>query len=292
MLMMYYTSIKIQILMWSYWTVSTGWRMEEAAQAHTWGWIKMSDHGHRPYPSSYRPEIDVSELLSDALINRYQQLIGMLWWSIKLGRIDIQTEVSCLSQHLCAPREGHFDSAYKICRYLQKNIGRNPCRISFGPLIKYDDENIFNEPLDKEEWIDFYPDVFEAMSRDMLEPLGNPVVVWAWVDASHAVNLANRRSHSGILIYTNNVLILSYSKWQNTVESSNFGSELVELRIATDMIEAFRCKLRCFGIPIDSPDIVLCDDKSVVTNSSVSALVLNKRHNATWYHQVSEAQAA
>ena len=122
--------------------------------------------------------------------------------------------------------------------------------------------------------------------------MGNPVIIRAWVDANHAGNLANRRSHSGILIYVNNALIMSYSKRQNTVESSSFGSELVALRIATDMIEALRYKLRCFGIPIDGPATVLCDNKSVVTNSSVPASVLNKRHNAICYHRVREAQAA
>ena len=85
---------------------------------------------------------------------------------------------------------------------------------------------------------------------------------------------------------------MSYSKRQNTVESSSFGSELVALRIATDMVEALRYKLRCFGIPIDGPATVLCDNKSVVMNSSVPASVLNKRHNAICYHRVREAQAA
>ena len=74
------------------------------------------------------------------------------------------------------------------------------------------------------------------MPRNILEPLGNPVLVRAWVDANHAGNLENRRSHSGILIYINNVLVLSFSKRQNTVENNSFGSELVALRIATDMI--------------------------------------------------------
>ena len=73
--------------------------------------LKSFGDGHRPYTSAYRPEIDVSELLNDAMISRYQQLIGILSWSIKLGRIDIQTEVSCLSQHLCAPMIGHFNAA-------------------------------------------------------------------------------------------------------------------------------------------------------------------------------------
>ena len=39
----------------------------------------------------------------------FQQLIGVLRWSIELGRIDIMTEVSCLSQHLFSPREGHLN---------------------------------------------------------------------------------------------------------------------------------------------------------------------------------------
>ena len=108
---------------------------------------------------------------------------------------------------------------------------------------------------------------------------------------NHAGNLANRRSHSGILIYVNNALILTFSKRQNTVESSSFGSELVAFRIATDLIEALRYKLRCFGIPIDGPATVLCENKSVVTNSSVPASVLNKRHNTICYHRVREAQA-
>ena len=254
--------------------------------------LKMFGDGHRPYPSSYRPELDVTELLSDALINRYQQLIGMLRWSIELGRIDIQTEVSCLSQHLCAPREGHMKAAYQIFRYLQKNLTKNPGRIAFDPLLEHDDEGIFGGPLNKEEWADFYPDACEVMPREMLEPLGNPMLLRVWVDANHAGNLANRRSHSGILIYANNALIQWYSKRQNTVESSSFGSELVALRIATDMVEALRYKLRCFGIPLPGPATVLCDNKSVVTNSSVPASVLNKRHNAICYHRCRESQAA
>ena len=254
--------------------------------------LKMFGDGHRPYPSSYRPEIDVTGLLSDILINRYQQLIGMLRWSVELGRVDIQTEISCLSQHLCAPREGHLKAVYQVFRYLQKNLTKNPGRIAFDPLLEYDDERIFNGPIDKNEWIDFYPDACEAMPRDMPEPLGKPVLIRVWVDANHAGNLANRRSHSGILIYANNALVQFFSKRQNTVESSSFGSELVALRIATDMVEALRYKLRCFGIPIPGPATVLCDNKSVVTNSSVPASVLNKRHNAICYHRVREAQAA
>jgi len=76
------------------------------------------------------------------------------------------------------------------------------------------------------------------------------------------------------------------------VESSSFGSEYIALRICTEMVGALRYKLRCFGVPIEGACDVLCDNRSVVTNSSVPTSVLNKRHNAICYHRVREAQAA
>ena len=255
--------------------------------------LKSFGDGHRPYPSTYRPEIDVSELLNDEMISRYQQLIGILRWSIELGRIDIQTEVSCLSQHLCAPRIGHLNAAYKIFRYLSKNMKNNPGRIVFDSFLSHTDERIFDGTArSQEEWNDFYPDAVEVLPRKIPEPLGNPVVMRCYVDANHAGNLLNRRSHSGIIIYINNAPIVWYSKRQNTVESSSFGSEFVALRIATEMIEALRYKLRTFGIRLEGPTEVFCDNKSVVTNSSVPSSVLNKRHNAICYHRVREAQAS
>jgi hypothetical protein len=58
------------------------------------------------------------------------------------------------------------------------------------------------------------------------------------------------------------------------------------------MISALLYKLRMMGIPVVGPAHVFCDNKSVVTNATVPASVLNKRHNAICYHRVREAQAA
>ena len=69
-----------------------------------------------------------------------------------------------------------------------------------------------------------------------MEPLGGAFTVWVYVDVNHVGNLENRRSHSGILIYVNNVLLNFYIKRQNTLESSSLGSEFVALRIATEMV--------------------------------------------------------
>ena len=255
--------------------------------------LKVYGDGKRPYSLSYRPEIDVSDELDDAGIHRYQELIGILRWAIELGRIDIITEVSCLSQHMCQPRIGHLDAVHQIFRYLQKNLSKNPGRLAFDPVIPVIDENLFNcSAQTMEHWKEFYPEASDPVAIGAPEPLGNPVDIAAYVDANHAGNLANRRSHTGILIFVNNALTMWFSKHQNTVETSSFGSEFVALRIATEMVEALRYKLKMFGVPILGTSSVFCDIKSVVTNASVPSSVLNKRHNAICYHRVREAQAA
>jgi len=90
----------------------------------------------------------------------------------------------------------------------------------------------------------------------------------------------------------NKAPILWYSKRQNTVESSTFGSEFVAMRIATDLIVSLRYKLRMFGIPIVGPANVLCDNQGVVNNATMPESTLTKKHNQICYHRVREAVAA
>ena len=100
------------------------------------------------------------------------------------------------------------------------------------------------------------------------------------------------RSHSGIFIKLKGAPIAWYSKRQNTVESSTFGLEFVALRIATEMCQAMRYKLHMFGIAIDGPTSVMCDNKSVQTNASIPTSKLSKKHNDICYHKVRESVAA
>ena len=58
------------------------------------------------------------------------------------------------------------------------------------------------------------------------------------------------------------------------------------------MSESLRYKLRCFEIPLEGPAEVFCYNMPVVKNSSIPTSVLNKRHNAIYYHRFREAQAA
>jgi hypothetical protein len=58
--------------------------------------------------ASYRPELDDTDMCDEELHTVYQNIIGILRWIVELGRIDINLEVSLLSQYLVSPRIGHL----------------------------------------------------------------------------------------------------------------------------------------------------------------------------------------
>ena len=95
----------------------------------------------------------------------------------------------------------------------------------------------------------------------MPKPLGRPVSMTIFVDADHTSNVVTRRSQTGYFLFITNGLIASFSKKQNTVESSTYGSELVALRIARDQIVAMRIKCKSIGIPLIGPVNVYCDNQ-------------------------------
>ena len=64
-------------------------------------------------------------------------------------------------------------------------------------------------------------------------------------------------------------LMISYSKKQNTVETSTFVSEFIALRIAVEKVIVVRYKLRIFKISFDRPVQICCDSDSVVKNSFI-----------------------
>lgn len=83
-----------------------------------------------------------------------------------------------------------------------------------------------------------------------------------------------------------------YSKPQNTVEAATFGSEFIAARVAMEIVEALRYKLRMMGIPIIGPTTLPCDNQSVVTSSTRPESTLSKKHNSIAYHRVREVEAA
>ena len=247
----------------------------------------LKNNAKNPLPSGYKPELDITDELGPELGSRYLQLIGICRWAVELGRVDILLEVALLSQYQANPRLGHLEALYHIFAYLKKHPDMG--KLAYDSKTPEIDEKAFAHNAD---WTDFYGDVEEEMPPKMPEPRGNPVIISAFVDANHAGNVVTRRSHTGIIIYVQNAPIIFYSKRQNTVEAATFGSEFVALRICKEMIVALRYKLRMFGVPIDGPANVFCDNRGVVKNASTPESTLMKKHNSINYHAVREAVAA
>ena len=257
---------------------------------------KLSDPNYSPQmPFSslkYRPEIDTSSECDDQQAAFFQNLIGVLRWIVELGRIDINFEVAALSSYLVNPRVGHLQQALHIFKYLDTHkenfIAFDPTPVQLEePVNKLESPEVLAEKMKE-----FYPDSEESIPPNAPEPLGKPLQINCFVDADHAGNLATRRSHTGILIFLNMAPTSWYSKRQNTVESSTYSSEFIALKTATEMIIALRYKLRMFGIPIDSPARVFCDNEAVYINSSDPTSTLKKKHQSIAYHTVRQNVAS
>jgi hypothetical protein len=246
---------------------------------------RLSTKVSTPMSQGYRPEIDTTPELDAKRANYFQGLIGVLRWICELGRIDILVDVAMLSRFLASPRRGHLDQAFHIFAYLK--------RYNRSSMVFDDTEPVFDESrFQKCDWSEYYPGACEAIPPDAPEVRGQSVSMSCFVDADHAGCRVTRRSHTGVLIFVNRAPILWYSKRQNTVEASTFGSEFIAAKIAVEMVEGLRYKLRMMGVQVDGPTNVFCDNESVVKNSTKPESTLKKKHNAIAYHRVREAQAA
>ena len=247
--------------------------------------LRLPSKCYTPLQNAYKPELDcTAELRADGL-QWYQEMVGQLRWAIELGRCDLLLEVSHMSRYLASPREGHLEQVLHIMGYVK----RNPkFRLLFDSGYPKVDERWFKAY----DWFDFYRDAKEAIPPNMPEARGHDVIITCFVDANHAGNVTDRRSQTGILIFINKAPIQWYSKRQASVEASTFGAEFCAVRIATEMIESLRYKLRMFGIPIDGPANVYCDNEAVYKNTSIPESTLKKKHHSIAYHRCREAIAA
>ena len=126
----------------------------------------------------------------------------------------------------------------------------------------------------------------------MPQARGKSVSTHCFVDSDHAGDKVTRRSQTGILIFINRAPIIWYSKRQNTVETSTFGSEFIAMKTAVEQIESLRYKLRMFGVPIEGPTNVYCDNETVFKNTTIPESTLKKKHTSICYHKCRQAVAA
>jgi hypothetical protein len=167
--------------------------------------LKLPNNAHAPLPTSYRPELDFTPHLDADHMNWYQQLIGILCWSVELGRIDIHLSVALMAQYLAQPRVGHLQQVFHIFAYLKAH---SRSRI----LLDDSEPQVDNSQFTQADWYNFYPDATEFIPPNAPKPRGNPILISCFVDADHAGNRVTCRSHTGILIFCNRALIIWFSK--------------------------------------------------------------------------------
>ena len=238
-----------------------------------------------PLAYRYRPELDVTpELKADGL-QRYQELIGILYWAVKLGRVDILMETSMMSTHLAMPRRGHLEQVQHIFGYLKE---WPKGKLFFDPQHPELDKRSFTTY----NWYDFYRDAKEPVPGDMPALRGQMVSTHCFVDSDHAANTAMRRSQTGFLLFVNRAPVTWFSKRQNTVKTSAFGSEFITMKTGVEHVEALRYKLWMFGIPIEGPTNDLCNNEVGFKNTSIPDSKLKKKRISICYHRAREAVAA
>ena len=110
-------------------------------------------------------------------------------------------------------------------------------------------------------------------------------------DSDHAGDTVTRRSRTGVLIFVNSAPILWYSKKQNSIETSTFGSEFSALKTAVELTEGILYKLRMMGVPVELPAYIKGDNMSLIKNSSIPESTLKKKSNSIAYHFVRERAA-
>ena len=104
------------------------------------------------------------------------------------------------------------------------------------------------------DWKTFYDSSNgEPIVPNTPEPRGKSVQLNLFCDAAHASCLLMRRSTTGFIFFLNRAPIMWYSKRHNTLETSAFGSKVLATKIAIEMNETIRYKLRMMEVPIDGP---------------------------------------
>ena len=64
------------------------------------------------------------------------------------------------------------------------------------------------------------------------------------------------------------------------------------LKNAIELIEVLHYKLRMFGVPIEGPTNIFCDNEAFYKNFSIPESTSRKKHHSIAYHRNREAVAA
>ena len=218
-------------------------------------------------------------------VQKYQELIIQLRWTIEIGRLYIFLETSLLLSYLMMPQVGHLKQAFHIFGYF---MAHPKMKSGSEPADYAINKNRFQQC----DWMEFYRNAQKSIPGNMPVSRDNFMSTHCFVDANHDGCTEMRQSQTGILLFCNSVPIIWFIKKQKSVEASMFVSEFTEMNNALDKIEALRCKLCMFGFTIDGSTNIFCDNREVCVNTTLPVYTLSKKNHIIDYHYAQEAIAA
>ena len=89
-----------------------------------------------------------------------------------------------------------------------------------------------------------------------------------FADSDHVGDLLTCRSWTDIIIYANRAPIYWYTKKQMSMETSSFGSEVMALKMATQIGKGLQYKLRMMGVPIMGSCHIMVDNMLFVVHNT------------------------
>uniref|UniRef100_A0A2N9FV76 Reverse transcriptase Ty1/copia-type domain-containing protein n=1 Tax=Fagus sylvatica TaxID=28930 RepID=A0A2N9FV76_FAGSY len=115
-----------------------------------------------------------------------------------------------------------------------------------------------------------------------------PMSLTAFTDADWAGNPVDRRSTTAFLVFLGNNLITWSSKKQSTVARSSTEAEYRSLAVGAAELAWLRMLLCDFGIFLNSPPIIWCDNLSAISLASNPVFHARTKHVEIDYHFVRE----
>jgi len=192
-----------------------------------------------------------------------------------------------LSRCRTVPRQGHLDRVKRIHGCLSKMRHA-------AIKIRTDAPDCSNIPVKLHDWeCSCHADAKEEIPLDAPEPKGKPITVTSFFDANLCHDPISGKSVTGILHQLNKTPVNWCSKLQSTVETATIGSECVAARTCTEQLIDLHLALRCLGVPINGPAMVLGDNKSVINSAAIPHPKMHERWVAALsHHRVQHAVAA
>ena len=237
------------------------------------------------HPEKLEGEED--ELICETRRRRYQSWMGVLTWIVIVGRYDVAYAVNTLGQFNSCPRVGHERAVQHLFGYLKK-VPNIPLYINTARITGLPDAY---EGSDEKLMKERYPYAEEDMSERQPVGVGVDCGLTVFADASHADDLAQRRSVTGVIMFYGAMPILWVTKRQKVIAGSTYEAEFLALRAAIDEVRGIRYLLRGMGISVTSKARVLGDNEGVLQSASFYGAGLKKKHVGISYHRCREAVA-